>query len=240
MLLNEPRLSPCRPLSGTRSLRASAWLVAFLVAWAPAIAQAKPRPGEKAARKDFRSGTYVAVSPGLVHVPMGDDAVDDLHELGYLWGVGAGVVRPLGPIRFGFGVGFEHAIYDFDDDLLAGCGVPGGACSLGGSMLRFNLQLRLGVGGRRIFVYGLVGPSFSLSLQNAQGRLGPLSAEESDVDPGLGTEVGVGLQVRVFRSLAIGFEPGVDFAFMFNHDEPGDDTYGFHTLDFELFAAWYF
>lgn len=186
--------------------------------------------------EDFRRGSYLLLSPGLVHVPMGDDEPDARHEMGYLWGLDVGRVRSFGPFLLGLGLGLEHAVFNYADDLPGGCGKAGGDCRYRGGLLRGQLHMRLGLAGQGFLPTACWCPACCSRINDCSSqRVQP--SEIWDLDGGL--ELGLGPQIRVFRRFTIGFEPGIDFGKLSNHNDPQPDGYAFHTVDLEVLAGWY-
>jgi hypothetical protein len=132
----------------------------------------------------FDDGAYVHLAPGIVAVRL-----DGCCGAGYQSALAGGWMWSPGRVlRIAFGGAFEHHI--------AGPNVHG-------MRFRFLPELRIGGGTNRVWGYGLIGGSFVLRLRDR----GP---DDDDVDPGLGPQVGGGVQVAIWRGLYVGGEMDFD------------------------------
>lgn len=129
----------------------------------------------------FDEGGYVHLAPGIVGVELCCDAgFQSAIAGGWLW-------TPGREFKIAFGGAFEHYIDRPDVD---------------GMRLRFLPELRIGGGNARVWGYGLVGGSFVLRFRDRR--------RDDDVDPGLGPQIGGGVQVAIYKGLYVGGEMDFD------------------------------
>lgn len=213
-----------------------------LLALAPNQAQAAP---PRDSIHDSRG--YVYGSPAFMYVPLGDDDVDDLVEVGYQWGFGVGGRIPLPTRSFVMtaGFGFEHAPLSLDDDVDDWCGLLGD-CDVRAHALRLLPELRFGGGTDHLFAYGVLAPGLGIVTSEYDATALNADFHEDDTDVGFNLGLGAGIQVIVWRGLFVGGELGFDLGF-YGEDDDDDirvdldgDDYGFYALDIKAIVGWMF
>ena len=196
------------------------------------------------------SKAYVYVSPGLIHVPFGDDDVEDNVGVGYQWGLGAGGVFELGPASahtaLTVGFSFEHAPIALDDDLERNCEIVFDDCDFSLHNFRLAPEVRFGGGTERLFAYGTVTPGLGILTARSKASRGPFSVEDDDTDVGFDLGFGGGVQYVVWRGLSVGGELGFNFGFYPNDDDDDvdidgvDDDYGLYTFELKATVGYWF
>lgn len=213
-----------------------------LGAAAPTVARAAP------AAEHLDSTGYVYAAPGAIYVPVAEDDFEDLVEIGFNWGIGAGGM--FGPTdHFGGGIGlvFEHAPLHLDEDVDDWCGLFG-ECDAHAHHFRIAPELRLGAGAGRFFGYGLLSPGLGLLFARLEGTLLGQEVDEDDTDVGFAMGVGGGVQILVWSGLSLGAELAADLGFFFEDDDEdintggpdSDDEYQAHMLDVRFTVGWWF
>lgn len=184
-------------------------------------------PARAAPAQGFHEGGFVYGAVPSVSIPVGDPGFVDITAPGLSWGVGGGYMfAPTRHFMATLGGSFEHAWLNFEPD------------GVGGNIVRFLPEVRVGGGTPRLFGYGVAQPGFAVAIfewEVAGNRF-------DDAEPGFTMGVGGGFQGTVWRNLMVGAEIGVDLGF-FGDDEDatvGDDTAEIYTLEVKLMVGWYF
>lgn len=202
--------------------------LAYLGLPSPEAEAAKPQRGG-----GFDEGGYVMLTPGSFALPFSDRDFSELSPT-FGWSFGGGYMFARGKLfKATVGGVFEHTVlifedYDYDN--------------LGGHVLRFMPEARIGAGTNKVWGYGLVGAGVA-------GALWGLRAEVpffNDIDerrsaPGFNMQVGGGVQGIVYENLFLGGEVDFDLGW-FVHDREwlDNDNFQIHQVAFEFLIGWYF
>ncbi|WP_146660440.1 hypothetical protein [Enhygromyxa salina] len=195
-------------------------------------AEASPPPGT-----GFNEGGgYITITPGAL-VLTGEHDFTEVNP-SYGWGVGGGYMFAPGRLFKGtIGVGFEHNVlmldgYRFKD--------------FGAHAVRLMPELRLGLGGNTVWVYGLVGAGFAATAWSWDADIGFLDRPRGrDSASGLAVQAGVGMQGFVYKNFFLGAEVDFDAGFFYekgggNWGNNNDDTFSLYQVGIEFTAGWRF
>ena len=170
----------------------------------------------------FRS-TYFHLQPGIIEVGLDVDGLARPTDwLGFRYGLGVGgyFANSKGFI-FTVGGQFEHWLYLTNTSGL--------------HMFRLGPEFRIGGGGRRWFLYGLLGFNGALLL----GTYNAFGFRESDLDPGLDFPFGIGFQGLIIGGFYMGTELGPNVDIIFN-DEFSNDVNTVVSLTWRGILGWRF
>jgi hypothetical protein len=193
---------------------------------------APPPPGQ-----GFNEGGgFITITPGSLVLTAEHDFTDVNPSYG--WGFGGGYMFAPGRLFKGtIGVGFEHNVlmldgYRFQD--------------FGAHVVRVTPELRLGLGGDTVWVYGLVGVGGAGTIWTWDSDVAFLDdLRGRDSAMGVNFEAGVGLQGMVYRNFFLGAEVEADLGFFREKDSDDwanndDNTFSMYQLGIELVMGWKF
>ncbi|WP_157596382.1 hypothetical protein [Plesiocystis pacifica] len=216
----------------------SPWLRAAFGVGLPVLAAAAVGLGGGEAQAKggggFDQGGYIMGTPGSVSIPVDTDDFFDLDPT-FGWGFGGGYMFAEGKLfKATIGGVFEHSLVIFDDLDYD---------DLGGHLVRFMPEARIGAGTNKVWGYGLMGGGVAVVNVNWRNDFFDLDGRESA--PGFNMQLGGGVQAIVYKNLFIGGEFDVDLGFFFEDDDdqfgsPRDDDFTIHTVSIEAIIGWYF
>lgn len=183
----------------------------------------------------FDEGGYIMGSPGSLGLPLGEDDFPDLDPT-FSWSFGGGYMFARGPLfKATVGGVFEHSLiilddFDFDD--------------LGGHILRFMPEARIGAGTNKVWGYGLFGFGIAGAILIWDDDLPFIDNDRDESWPGATVQIGGGVQGIVWRNLFLGAELDFDFGFFFEDEDDfdinNDDDFAIHQVTIEFMIGWYF
>lgn len=144
----------------------------------------------------FGSGAYLFASPGFIQAPLASPDETDARRVSYRWGAGAGYLWRVDDDKAGFmatlGGTFSHSPLSINRASRR-CMAANADCSPPHDVL-VTLTTRLGVGGNRVFVFGMLGGGFGMGVQSSR------------FTPALALEAGIGVWGLAWHRLFVGAE----------------------------------
>jgi hypothetical protein len=172
---------------------------------------------------------YFEVTPAAVDIPFAGD-FDNQIDVSYQWGVGLGYfLRPREHFMLGLGGVFEHTVLNVERsaELFGGLGRD-----LDAHGFRIGPELRLGVGGDRMWAYIGAVPGLALHYVVADDN------DEDNANAGFVAGARFGVQGLVWRRLYVGVEAFTNSSF-FEGPGQGDD-YELHSAGARVYMGWFF
>lgn len=167
-----------------------------------------------------QSGAYVALQPGLIHIPCNSS-----DRVGYQWGAQGGyMVRTPGLFAVGVGGSFEHAVLN----------PPAAVEGVSSHQLRVQAEAMPGVQlvARKLFVHGTV----ALGYVGWPTRFTSGGVTTRAADHGVALGVGAGANYRVWQGLFVGGQFGGDLQWI----PGGVAVFPAYNLDLEASVGWFF
>lgn len=208
-------------------------VMAYLALPQASAEAAPPPPGQSF----NEGGGYLTITPGALVLTAEHDFTDV--DPSYGWGVGGGYMFAPGRVFKGtIGMAFEHNVlmldgYKFKD--------------FGAHVLRVMPELRLGLGGDRLWVYGLLGAGFADAIWRWDYDV-PFFEDVTkgrNSAAGFNLQAGVGMQGMVYRNFFLGADVDFDAGFFHEKDRldwanNDDDDFSMYQVGIEFTIGWKF